>query len=74
MDERTAWEPFLNELPNLLNGPLPFSQHNSLNPESLSAVFGVLEQRLEDVNQFNTTTRRAAYGGAIGLPPRMRTH
>lgn len=68
-DERTAWEPFLDKLPNLLNGDVPFQQNNSQNPESLSAAFQILEGRTEDVNQFNQRTRRAVNGGSIALPP-----
>ena len=69
-DERAAWGPFLGELLNLLKGPVPFHRNNSQSPESLSAALEILERRLDDVNQFNTLTRRAQQGSGIGLPPR----
>jgi len=68
-DERTAWGPFLDELPNLLKGHVPFRHNNSQSPETLSSALEILERRLEDVNQFNQTTRKAMHGGSIALPP-----
>ncbi|MFT6445091.1 MAG: hypothetical protein ACJA1J_001335 [Sulfitobacter pontiacus] len=68
-DERTAWGPFLDELPNMLKGHVPFRHNNSQSPETLSAALEILEGRLEDVNQFNQATRKAMHGGSIALPP-----
>ncbi|EDQ04342.1 hypothetical protein DSM14862_01980 [Sulfitobacter indolifex] len=68
-EERKAWGPFLEELPKLIETPIPFQRNKHQTVEGLSTVLDVLEKRLDDPAQFNELTARALVGHGMAVPP-----